>query len=79
MSSLFLCPANVGVQPEPGFPAIGWDDWFAFIIFLDFDQSKTNGGECRGREGGEVSEAIAIRHFHSSGHYAHSLVIRRTL
>jgi hypothetical protein len=26
--------ANVAVQPEPGFPAIGWDGWFATYLFF---------------------------------------------
>jgi hypothetical protein len=24
----FILVQNVAVQPEPGFPAIGWDRWF---------------------------------------------------
>jgi hypothetical protein len=31
---------NVAVQPEPGFPAIGWDGWFdAYSIFFRLGSS----------------------------------------
>ena len=33
----FIFSANGAVQPEPGFPAIGWDGWSALLYLHSAD------------------------------------------